>query len=257
METEPDRVFAPGGESWNTFHERVLRMLDRLATEYADQTVVAVCHAGVIIASMRGLLGVPTQQPGARLRPANTGLTEWEYDADRDRWTLHTFNDVRHLQPPGPDDPIDNRDSSVAAARGAARVDELGEWVTRFLASPGSDNPVLAEKLAARPRWWYGPVPVPIDRLQRLAGPSGELVLCAVDDDFWGDNVDDMAQQIEDGWEPPPLIVTARGDELVLEDGNHRVESLRRAGVRRYWAVVNFESPEARDQFARSDALRA
>jgi hypothetical protein len=211
----------------------------------------------VIIASMRGLLGVPPQQPGARLHPSNTGLTEWEYDADRDRWTLHSFNDVRHLELPQPTDAIDTHDVSVDAAREAARADELGEWVTRFLASPGSDNAALAEKLAARPRWWYGPVPVPVDRLHRLAGPSGEPVLCAVDEEFWGDNVDDMEHRIEDGWEPPPLIVTARGDELVLEDGNHRVESLRRAGVRRYWAVVSFESPEARDAFAQSDALRA
>ena len=51
--------------------------------------------------------------------------------------------------------------------------------------------------------------------------------------------------------------IEVRNVMVPLEDGNHRVESLRRAGVRRYWAVVNFESTEARDEFARSDALRA
>jgi broad specificity phosphatase PhoE len=97
MEAEPDRVFAPAGESWNSFHERVERTLERFAGEYAGQTVVAVCHAGVIMASVRRLLGVPHPSTGAQLRPTNTGLTEWEYDVERDRWTLHTFNDTSHL----------------------------------------------------------------------------------------------------------------------------------------------------------------
>ena len=84
------------GESWNSFHERVRRTLERVSRDYEGQTVVAVCHAGVIMGSMRVFLGIP---PGtrARLRPTNTGLTEWEHDAALDRWTLHSFNDASHL----------------------------------------------------------------------------------------------------------------------------------------------------------------
>ena len=97
MEAEPDRVFAPEGESWNSFHERVSEMLERVANEYEGQTVVAVCHAGVIMASLRRLLGVPHHGTGAQLRPSNTGLTEWEHDPDLGRWTLHSFNEASHL----------------------------------------------------------------------------------------------------------------------------------------------------------------
>jgi broad specificity phosphatase PhoE len=97
MEAERDRVFAPAGESWNSFHERVRRTLERVARDYEGQTVVAVCHAGVIMASMRVLLGIPHPGTGARLRPTNTGLTAWEHDASLDRWTLHSFNDASHL----------------------------------------------------------------------------------------------------------------------------------------------------------------
>jgi probable phosphoglycerate mutase len=98
MESEPDRVFAPAGESWNSFHERVGLTLERFAHEYAgDRTVVAVCHAGVIMASMRVLLGIPHPGTGARLRPTNTGLTEWEHDPSSGRWTLHGFNETSHL----------------------------------------------------------------------------------------------------------------------------------------------------------------
>ena len=97
MEAEPDRVFAPEGESWNSFHQRVRGMLERVAREYDGQTVVAVCHAGVIIASVRLLLGASSPRNGAVLRPANTGLTEWEHDVALDRWALHSFNETTHL----------------------------------------------------------------------------------------------------------------------------------------------------------------
>jgi broad specificity phosphatase PhoE len=98
MEAEPDRVFAPEGESWNSFHERVQQMLERVAKEYEGRTVVAACHAGVIVASMRVLLAMPRSGAGAaRLHPANTGLTEWEHDEVLGRWTLRAFNDTTHL----------------------------------------------------------------------------------------------------------------------------------------------------------------
>jgi probable phosphoglycerate mutase len=95
MVAEPDRTFAPEGDSWNSFHERVDRVLHLLADEHAERTVVAVCHAGVIMASLRVLL--PITVPSADLRPSNTGVTEWEHDTERGRWVLHGFNDTAHL----------------------------------------------------------------------------------------------------------------------------------------------------------------
>lgn len=97
MEAEPDRPFAPGGDSWNSFHVRVQETLEDIAREHADQTVVAVCHAGVIMASMRLLLGIWDPATSAHLRPTNTGLTEWEHDASRDRWLLRGYNEAIHL----------------------------------------------------------------------------------------------------------------------------------------------------------------
>jgi broad specificity phosphatase PhoE len=97
METEPERLFAPGGESWLTFHERVRDMCNRMATEFVDQTVVAVCHAGVIMASIRVLFDIPHPGTGTQMRPMNTGVTEWEHEPTLDRWTLHSFNEHTHL----------------------------------------------------------------------------------------------------------------------------------------------------------------
>lgn len=138
---------------------------------------------------------------------------------------------------------------TVESARRAAERDELGAWVARFLASPGSDNAPLAHALTHPPRTWIGPVQLRIDQLHRLAGPPDHPVLCPVDDDYWRDDVDDLEEKVEEGWEPPPMIVTFRDDRLVLEDGNHRAEGIRRTGEREAWSVVSFDSPEERDRF--------
>lgn len=138
---------------------------------------------------------------------------------------------------------------SVESARSANERGELAEWVAEFLASPGSDNEVLGETLRQKVGWWLGPERLPIGELHRLAGPSGDPVLCPVDEDYWDERVEDMDELAEVGWEPPPVVVVYRGDELVLEDGNHRVESLRRAGKPEVWAVVGFERREDRDRF--------
>lgn len=97
MAAEPGREFSPGGDSWNSFHTRVDAAMTRLADEFANRTVMATCHAGVIIASLRNELGDgPDDRQRARLVPVNTSLTEWEYDGER--WTLRSYNDAAHLR---------------------------------------------------------------------------------------------------------------------------------------------------------------
>lgn len=110
MEAEPDRFFAPGGDSWNSFMTRVRDTLERLARDHAGKTVVAACHAGVIMASMRLLLGIQDLATSAHLRPTNTGLTEWEHEPSLDRWILRSYNEAPHLldlaPPAEPDDAL-------------------------------------------------------------------------------------------------------------------------------------------------------
>jgi hypothetical protein len=143
----------------------------------------------------------------------------------------------------------DSDEFSVSSARRAAAGGELDDWVARFLASPGSDNAELAALLDERLGWWTGPLQLPIDRLNRLAGPPGDPVLEEVDDDYWRDDVGEMGEKVERGWEPPPVIVAFRDGELVLEDGNHRVEGLRQGGEDTAWALVGFESLDERQRF--------
>lgn len=145
-------------------------------------------------------------------------------------------------------------DYSTEGVRAAAERDELMDWVVDFLGSPDSDNAALGTSLRQEGLTWAGPIRVPIDELVRLAGPSDHPVLQPLDDDEWRDDVDELASDIEAGAGPPPVIVVFRDDQLVLEDGNHRVEALRRAGRDDAWAVIGFEDTEERERFiARSE----
>lgn len=143
---------------------------------------------------------------------------------------------------------------TVESARQAAERDALDAWVAEFLASPGSDNAELGAMLRDRGMCWIGPVCLRIGDLNRLAGPSGEPVLVEVDEDEWRDDVEDMREKVEEDWEPPPVVVTYELGQLKLEDGNHRVESLRQAGEEEVWAVVGFDDPADRDRFIDSAA---
>jgi len=94
MMAEPDRPFAPDGDSWHSFHERVDAAMNRLADEHRGETVMVVCHAGVIAATMRLRFGSVDDPGTTRLVPTNTGLTTWEFG---DEWTLRHYDDARHL----------------------------------------------------------------------------------------------------------------------------------------------------------------
>jgi hypothetical protein len=138
---------------------------------------------------------------------------------------------------------------SLASAREAAADGRTAEWVGGFLSTAGG-NAILAAALAQDPHWWVGPVRLPVDALERLAGPEDEEVLCPIEPDEWEDDVDGMAASLEAGWEPPPLLVEHQDGKLLLQDGNHRYEALVRQGAETAWALVYFDDEATRDAFA-------
>src|SRR5258708_23565829 len=94
LPTYPTRPFAPGGETWLEFLARVGNTLDQIAKQYAGQSVVAVTHAGFIIASFLVLFDIPRPGTGTHLEPLPTSLTEWHFSSNR--WSLIRFNEVCH-----------------------------------------------------------------------------------------------------------------------------------------------------------------
>ncbi len=139
-------------------------------------------------------------------------------------------------------------DWTVQGAQRAAADGLLPQWVGGFLARSG--NLVLAAALAQRPHWWLGPLRLPLADIRRLAGPEPDAV-CPVAPAEWDAEVGAMAGSIGRGWEPPPLLVEARGDLLLLQDGNHRYAALVRDGAQEGWVIVYGDDPEDRERFRR------
>jgi 2,3-bisphosphoglycerate-dependent phosphoglycerate mutase len=97
---DPYRVFSPGGESWATFLARACGALSRLVAQHRDETVIAVCHAGVVEASFALAFGLGASGNRVDCAPANTSLTHWRHrpsPVGEPEWTLVSFNDADHL----------------------------------------------------------------------------------------------------------------------------------------------------------------
>jgi hypothetical protein len=138
---------------------------------------------------------------------------------------------------------------SLASAQRAADEGRLAEWVVDFLASPGSDNAPLAAALAFSGATYLGPIRFELDRLTPMAGPDEEGVVVPVPEEDWESDVEAMEHSIEQGWHPPPLLVSHRDGKYFLEDGNHRFETLRRSGATHAWSILLFADEAERDFF--------
>ena len=138
---------------------------------------------------------------------------------------------------------------SVSSARRAADEGRLAQWVVDFLSSPGSSNAELAAALALKGTVYLGPIRFPLDRLTPMAGPDEDEVVVTVAKEEWESDVEDMEDSIEEGWHPPPLLVSHHDGQFFLEDGNHRCETLRRTGATSAWTILLFDNEMERDRF--------
>lgn len=98
--SDPYEPFSPGGESWGAFLLRAEAALLNLVTRHQDQTVVAVCHGGVLEASFYLAFGLGASAQRVAFDPLNTSITHWRHRRGahgESNWTLVTFNDAAHL----------------------------------------------------------------------------------------------------------------------------------------------------------------
>ena len=100
LRKEPFRRAAPDGESWAEFVLRIYRGLDRLTQHYRGQTLVIVCHGGVIGAAFNMFLGLNLLQRTFYADAENTSITHWHQEpleGQEGRWWLRRANDFTHL----------------------------------------------------------------------------------------------------------------------------------------------------------------
>lgn len=84
----------PGGESNQTFSDRVICCLDTLAAQHPDQCLAVVSHGGVLAAIFHYILTIPYTSP-RRFTLANTSyncITRQDTG-----WQLETLGDISHL----------------------------------------------------------------------------------------------------------------------------------------------------------------
>jgi probable phosphoglycerate mutase len=96
----PFRPFSPGGETWAGFLVRAGGALARLVARHEEETVVAVCHGGVLEASFYLAFGLGGTGSRVAFVPLNTSITHWRHRRGphgHSEWTLVTFNDAGHL----------------------------------------------------------------------------------------------------------------------------------------------------------------
>lgn len=97
---DPFQAFSPGGESWAAFLLRCGAVLTDLVARHEDQTVVAVCHGGVLEAAFFHAFGLGPSARRVAFDPLNTSITHWRHERDATggpHWTLVSFNDAGHL----------------------------------------------------------------------------------------------------------------------------------------------------------------
>ena len=149
----------------------------------------------------------------------------------------------------------DDAEFSLASARHAADEGRLAEWVVDFLASPGSSNSALAAAFAMSGARYVGPIRFALGRLTPMAGPIGDDVVVPVAEEVWESEVEAMEHSIEQGWHPPPLLVSHHDGKYYLEDGNHRYETLRRTGATYAWIILLFLDEAERDLFLKEHGI--
>lgn len=93
MQAEERWDLIPGAESRDQLHERVMRGLKRIASNHADQLVVAVLHGGVI----GHILAHATQARPFAFNGADNGSISHIVMVE-ERVLLRRFNDSSHLQ---------------------------------------------------------------------------------------------------------------------------------------------------------------
>jgi probable phosphoglycerate mutase len=102
FEQDPFRPFAPGGEFWGQFTLRVASALDRVLRRYQGQTIVIVCHGGIIDGSFLYFFNMDTLTfPRNHFYTQNTSITYWRketFEDKSDHWRLVSYNDDFHTR---------------------------------------------------------------------------------------------------------------------------------------------------------------
>lgn len=129
---------------------------------------------------------------------------------------------------------------------------ENHDEVIHFLNTKGG-NKKLGQTLSKRGQFSYGPIEYSLEKIGRIIGPEVGMVYHE-EISVWNGKIDKMVEELENGWEPAPLIATNLWkDSFTLADGNHRREALIRHGVTEYPTIFYFKTDADRKNFIQNN----
>ena len=131
---------------------------------------------------------------------------------------------------------MNNMKFTVEEALSFSKEGRVEEWVHLFLNSVG-DNVPFSEGLKLERRYWTGPLLIKFDKLRRCCGPEPEMEYFN-EPEGWEAEISKFQKLIRSGWEMPPLIAQHEGNDIVVNDGNHRMEALKREGIEECWVII-------------------
>ena len=126
-------------------------------------------------------------------------------------------------------------DFTLAEAKRYAEKGKIEEWVIEFLLA--TDNTKFVEFIKKRKEAWSGPKEIELDAVERRCGPEKGMQWCEPEDVF-NKKVNEMISRIKKGWGVPPFILWYMDGELIMADGAHRHEALKRLGYKKHWAII-------------------
>ncbi|GLV59804.1 phosphoglycerate mutase [Dictyobacter sp. S3.2.2.5] len=102
-EQRPYFRWLPTGENWVEFNLRATSALQRVMHEYAEKTIVLVCHGGIVQASFTYFFGMTIHHlQRADIDTDYTAITHWQVFAREVGWQpnflLERYNDRHHLE---------------------------------------------------------------------------------------------------------------------------------------------------------------
>lgn len=126
---------------------------------------------------------------------------------------------------------------TVESAQEADKNNTLREWLIEYLRNEGKNEKLadaieeLTETMAIEP-----PKMMSLDKMKLMVGAEGSNRKW-IDAD-WEENIKRFVELIQQGWSPPPIILTDYwGEKHSITDGNHRYEALKQLGYKEYWTI--------------------
>lgn len=123
------------------------------------------------------------------------------------------------------------------SAQAAAQENTLHQWVTAYLKSDQHAPLTLAPGVKRRPRYWLGPLQLPIRYMERIAGPERDIPR-RKHPIAWEREVARIIRTLTHPEALPPLILHYQPPTLYIVEGSERHEALRRLDELAVWVII-------------------